>query len=274
MALNKKYIIGIDIGGSKINAILFLNGKVLKNAKISTPKSRKEFLKKLEALIRKLISDAGSKKISGIGCGVAGALDLEKGIILNAPNLKFLNNFNIKKWLNKKFNCDVKIDNDARCFTRGEYLFGAGRGYGNAVGITLGTGIGGGIVINKRIFYGGSGAAGEFGHMVINRNKDFEYLTVKQSRKLKFSGASVKKFEKNLVIGLANIINILDPDIIIVGGGAIYMAQIFLPRAKKIINRLVISPKSRKNVKIIIGNLGENAGAIGAAALFYENKSI
>lgn len=271
MAINKKYIIGVDIGGSKINAVVFNGGKVLKNIKIPTSKkSRKKFLNKLEILISEIISESDKKKIAGIGCGIAGALDLEKGIILNAPNLRFLNNFNIKNWLEKKFGFDVEIDNDARCFARGEYLFGAGRGYENAVGITLGTGIGGGIIIKRKIYYGGNGAAGEFGHMIINHNKDFEYLTVKQSRKFKFSKASVKEFRKNLVIGLANIINILDPNIIIVGGGAVDMAKLFLPEARKIINRLVISPKSRKNVKITIGNLGENAGAIGAAALFYE----
>lgn len=269
--MNKNYIIGIDIGGSKINAIIFNDGKVLKSVKISTPKkSRKEFLEELEALVKKLISDISDNKILGIGCGVAGALDLEKGIILNAVNIKILNGFNIKNWLTKKFNCDVKIDNDARCFTRSEYLFGAGRGYKNIVGITLGTGIGGGIIVNGKMFYGANGAAGEIGHMIINNNKDLEFLTVKQIRKLKFSEMAAKKFEKNLGIGLANIINVLDPELIVIGGGASEITKTFLPKIKMIIVTFIISLKSRSNVKIKIGKLGENASAIGAAALFYE----
>ena len=259
MAINKKFITGIDIGGSKINIIVFKGGKVLKNAKIPTPRDRKEFLEKLEMLIKKLFFGAGEKKISGIGCGVAGVLDLEKGIILNSPNLRFLNNFNIKNWLEKKFSCEIKIDNDARCFTRAEQMFGAGRGYKNIVGITFGTGIGGGIIVNGKIFYGANGSAGELGHMIMG-GRDFEFLVIKQTKNL----------ENYLGMGLANIINILDPEIIIFGGGAAHTLKSLLPEAKKIMNKFIISPKSRKNVKIIMGKLGENAGAIGAAALFYE----
>ena len=134
MAINKKYIIGVDIGGSKINTIIFNDSKIFKSAKIPTPKNnRKEFLEKLEILIRKLVSDIGKKEIYGIGCGIAGALDLKRGTVLKSPNLKFLDSFDVKNWLEKKFKTAVKIDNDARCFLRGEYLFGAGRGYKNIV---------------------------------------------------------------------------------------------------------------------------------------------
>ncbi len=271
MAVNKKYIIGIDIGGSKINAILFSNGKILKSGKIPTlKKSRKEFLEKLEALVKKLISDTGNKKIFGIGCGVAGTLDLKSGMILKSHNLKILDGFNIKNWLYKKFNCEVKIDNDARCFLRAEYIFGAGRGYKNLIGITLGTGVGGGIIINGKMFYGANDSAGELGQMVIDREKDLETLTVKLVRKLKFSKIAVKEFEKNLGTGLANIINIIDPEMIIIGGGAAKTAKENLAKVEMMATKFIISLKSRKNVKIIIGKLGENAGAMGATALFLE----
>ena len=266
-----KNIIGIDIGGSKIRAVLFKGGKVLKGIKIPVSlKNREEFLEKLEALVRKLISGAGNKEILGIGCGVAGALDLEKGVILRAPNLRLLNNFNIKNWLEKKFVCDVKIDNDARSFLRAEYMFGAGRGYKNLIGITLGTGIGGGVIINGKMFYGANDSAGELGHMIIDHGKDLEILTVKLARKFKFSKTSIKEFKKNIIIGLANIINILDPEAIIIGGGAAENVKTFLPKIKAAAVKFIISPKSQKNVKIILGKLGENAGAIGAAALFLE----
>lgn len=269
MAINKNFIIGIDIGGSKINTILFSNGKVLKKIKILTPKrSRKEFLEKLEELIGRLISNIDKKEISGIGCGIAGALDLNNGIVLNSPNLKILNGFNIKNWMQKKFNCDVKIDNDARCFTRAEYLFGSGRGYKNIVGITLGTGIGGGIIIDGKMIYGANDSAGEFGHMVTGHSQDFESLTVKYLRKIGKTKASLKNFEINLAIGIANIINVLDPQAIIVGGGASEAVKFFIPKIKTMIKRLIVSPKSYKNVKILTGKLGDNAGAIGAAAIF------
>lgn len=267
MAVSKKFIIGVDIGGSKINAVLFKNGKIFKSIKSETlRKNRANFLNNLEKVIRKVIPQNG--KFFGIGCGVAGALDLKKGVILNAPNLRILNNFNIKNWLEKKFKCNVKIDNDARSFLRAEYMFGAGRGYKNLIGITLGTGIGGGIIIDGKMIYGASGSAGELGHMVIDKGKDLEALTVKLVRKYKFSKTSISEFKKNLGIGLANIINILDPEAIIIGGGAAKTAKTFLPKVKMAAAKFVISPKSQKNVKIIVGKLGENAGALGAAALF------
>lgn len=266
MAINKKFIIGVDVGGSKIGAVLFGNGKILKSVKIPTPKNKNEFFKSLKIIVGKMISGIDRKELAGIGCGIAGALDLKSGAILNSPNLRFLNNSNIKNWIEKEFKCDVKIDNDARCFTRAEYLYGLGRGYKDLVGITLGTGIGGGIIFNGKMFYGANGAAGEFGHMVIDCGEDLETLTIKQMRK--FSKISAEEFEKNLEIGIANIINILDPEVIIIGGGAAKTVKTFLPKMKMAIAKFIVSPKSRKNVKIIAGGLGENAGAMGAAALF------
>lgn len=264
-----KYIIGIDIGGSKIIAALIRSGKVFYKIRLSTPKNRNKFYRELQIIIEQLVKKAGDRKnVKDIGCGIAGVLDRERGVILNAPNLKFLNGFNIKKWLQKQFNCEVKIDNDARCFLRGEYLFGAGKGYENIVGVTFGTGIGGGIIINGKMVYGANDSTGELGHMVINEGKDWEALTVKQARKLKFSKISVEEFKKNLGIGFSNIVNVLDPEIIIVGGGAAETVGKFLPKIKTITNKLIISSKSRKNVKILIGKLGEDAGAIGAATLF------
>jgi len=279
MKNNKQYIIGIDIGGSKIIVAVVENRKVYYKIKSATPKNRKEFLNKLELMIKNIFEKAGGRKnILGIGCGFAGALDLQKGTILDAPNVEILEDFNIKSWLQHKFNCDVKIDNDARCFLRSEYIFGAGQRYKNVVGITFGTGIGGGIIINSKMVYGANGSAGETGHMVINlktqnsklKTYDWEQSTVKQMRKNKFSEEATREFEKNLGIGFANIINFLDPDAIIIGGGVAESIRTILPKAKATMNKFVISPKSRRNIRIIIGKLGEDAGAIGAAALFYE----
>jgi len=237
------------------------------------PKNKKDFFDKLEKVIGELIKKAGGKKnIRGIGCGIGGALDLEKGIILSWSNIKFLDKLNIKSWLKKQFNYEVRIDNDAKCFIRAEYLFGAGKGYKNIVGITLGTGVGGGIIIGGKMVYGENGSAGEIGHMIINNGKDLEETTVKQMRKLKFSKIAAKEFEKNLGIGLANIINILDPEIIIIGGGAAKTVEAFILKARKIAEKFIVSPQAEKNVKILKGKLGENAGAIGAAALFYSQN--
>jgi len=271
--INKKYIIGIDIGGSKIIAALVKGAQIFHKIKVPMPKDKKEFFGKLEKAIGGLIKKAGGKNnIRGIGCGIGGALDLEKGIILSWSNIKFLDGLNIKNWLKQEFNYEVRIDNDAKCFTRGEYLFGAGRGYNNIVGMTLGTGVGGGIIIGGKMVYGANGSAGEIGYMIINNGKDLEESTVKQMRKSKFSKMAAKEFEKNLGIGIANIINILDPEAIIIGGGATKKAKIFIPEAKRIAEKFMVSPQAEKNVKILNGKLGENAGAIGAAALFNSHN--
>jgi len=305
MFKNIRFLIGIDIGGSKINAILTREGKIFHRVKSQTPKNRKEFLKKLDSAVDHLISATGKKNILGIGCGVAGTLDVDKGIILKSPNISFLNGFDIKKWLERKFSCEVKIDNDARSFTRAEYLFGAGRGYKNIVGMTLGTGIGGGIIINGKMIYGINGSTGEVGHMILNskfpacaeasagrqipnsKPEDFESLAgIKGLRRLGFTNSlktyqlaksgdkkAKKAFEelgRHLGVGLANLINILDPEIIVIGGGLSGAYKFFLPIAKKTMAKFIFSPKSRNNVKIFIGKLDENAGAIGAAALFIK----
>lgn len=282
--MSKNFVVGVDVGGSKINAVLFENGKIFKSVKSETPrKNQKEFLNKLEKTIREVIPQGG--KFLGIGCGIAGILDLKVGTVLKSPNLEFLDGFNVKNWLSKKFNCAARIDNDARSFTCGEYFFGAGKGYKNLVGLTLGTGVGGGIIIGGKIVYG-NGAAGEIGHMIINYKDDLETLTVKYMQRFKYPpvndlyrskrsravSEALRNFEFNLGIGLANLVNILDPEAIIIGGGIAGAAEFFLPHAEKTMKKFIFSPKARKNVKILRGKLGEDAGAIGAAALFNDNQ--
>ncbi len=259
--------------------------KIFHKIKNPTPQNRKEFFSVLQTMIGELIKKAGGRKnIKGIGCGLPGALDLKRGIVLHATNIRILNGFNIKNWLTKKFNYSVRIDNDARCFTRGEYLWGAGKNYQNIIGMTLGTGIGGGIIINGKMFYG-NGSAGEVGHM-INGEMYLEDLAIKDIKNFGFSDPleayefarkgnkkakeAFNKMSKHLGIGIANLVNILDPEAIVIGGGIAGASKFFLPKTKQIMEKFIVSPKSRKNVKIIIGNLGENAGAIGAAALFLE----
>lgn len=114
-------------------------------------------------------------------------------------------------------------------------------------------------------------SAEEVGHIIIDDKKDLEFLTVKQIRKYQFSKIAIKEFENNLAIGFANIINILDPEAIIIGGGAVNNVRFLLPIIKKIAGKFIVSPKSIKSDKMIMGKLGEDAGAIDAASLLYES---
>lgn len=294
--ISKKFIVGIDIGGSKINVVLFRGAKVLHKDKQPTEtKNQAAFLAQLEGMVSSVISPLRRREFIGIGCGVAGALDLEKGQVLRSPNLPIIDGLKIQEFLSKKFYREVLIDNDARSFLRGEHLWGAGKGYKNLVGLTLGTGVGGGIIIDGKTINGSHDAAGEIGHMIIKseiRNSkletnDFEELA--GARALKNFGFSdslkaynlARKGDKNaqkafekvgeyLGVSLANIVNMVDPQAIIIGGGLSGAEKFILPQARKTMKKLITSPKAAEGVKILLGKLGEDAGAMGAAALFLE----
>ncbi len=166
--MEKPYL-GIDIGGSKIKGVLFDSRKNqwFPVFNVKTPKNKKSFLIVLDREIDKIIQ---KKKIAGIGIGLPGIVDLKRGILIKAPNLPFLNNWQAGKFFSK-FKVKTKFDNDSRCFIIGEFMLGAGRNYKNIVGIGVGTGIGGGIVINNKIYYGKNYNAGEFGDLDL-RNSD------------------------------------------------------------------------------------------------------
>ena len=145
------YKLGIDVGGTKIRVILLdLRNKPYFAFNIATPKNKKSFLKVLEKEISKVIKN---KKIAGIGIGLPGIIDIRKGVLIKASNLPFL-----KKWPAKefflKFNKNIAIDNDSRCFLRAETILGAGEKYKDVIALTIGTGIGGGIMIDSKIYYG------------------------------------------------------------------------------------------------------------------------
>ena len=256
--MKNKFYLGIDVGGTKINGVL-LNAKTYKWRSafcIGTPKSREDFLKKLGEEIEKVKQ---RRDLTGIGAGIAGIIDIKSGIVIKAPNISFLDKWRVKKYF-AQFSKRVKIDNDSRCFLRGEAFLGAGKNYKNIVALTIGTGIGGGLMINDKIYYGSHNTAGEFGHMIIGDKKSFERLGAKKAF-LKMGDTS-----KIIGLGIADLINALDPQIVILGGGGIMKAGVKIETVRKIAKKYVMSPLSKKT-PIIKGKLGEYSQAIGAALL-------
>ncbi|HKI79827.1 MAG TPA: ROK family protein [Ignavibacteriaceae bacterium] len=170
MAAENKYAIGVDIGGTNIKlGIISETGKILNKALIETlaeggpdvvvsqlKKGIKELLKKNE------------EKIAGIGIGCAGSVNQSKGIVENPPNLPKWEKVPLSKIINKEFGYDVYLDNDANVAAIGEMYFGAGKKLNSFIMVTLGTGVGGGIILNRNILHGDFGAAGEIGHIVID----------------------------------------------------------------------------------------------------------
>lgn len=156
--------IGIDVGGTAIKgAVIDENGKLYGEDSISTVRG-KEIVVAIETLCNRLIGK--NKNVEGIGIGCAGVINSADGVVVQANNLSLFD-FPMVKLLRERINLPVKITNDANAAALGEAKFGAGKNYKNSILITLGTGVGGGIVIDGKLFEGNKSAGAEIGHMVI-----------------------------------------------------------------------------------------------------------
>jgi len=253
--------IGVDIGGTEIKAGIVSNGKVIKKitVKTQTNKGRKQVIQNITNAIKQLFN----KNIKAIGIGAPGPLDYKRGILGKQLNLP-LSNFNLKKFVQQKFKVPVAVDNDANVFTLGEALQGAGKKYDNVIGLTLGTGIGGGIVINKKLYHG-RGNAGELGHITIKFDEKIkskcgnngcieQYASArgickraKVKSPLELYNLAIKRNKKAisawkqtgilLGIGIINIINSFDPDIVIIGGNISKAWKFFYKAMNQEINK-------------------------------------
>ena len=156
----EKAILGLDIGGTGIKGGVLINGHLHDIRSISTPaQENKGFI--LET-IAQFIESYATYEIIGIGIGIPGLVNVEEGIVLGLSNIPAFQHVELKKFLANRFDKPIFINNDANCFALGVHKFGVGRKFKNLVGITLGTGVGGGIVINGHIYSGVNSAAGEW----------------------------------------------------------------------------------------------------------------
>jgi glucokinase len=282
MSDKKNYTIGIDIGGTNIKAVLFNGEKTVLDSSLGTPKDSLEhliimILAILEPLLKRA---AGDKiKIKGVGVGVPGIVDPHNAKITDAPNLPFLNGLRLAEILEKRLGLPVKMDNDTECFLRAEATLGAAAKYKNVYGITIGTGIGGAWWVDGNIYYGRSGFS-EPGRMIIDfhngtnletayqkltQNNPFN-LAMEHYRGDELARRSFEEVGRFLGLACANIINLIDPETIVLGGGVMESADLFLPTIKKTIEENIVKTTAGK-IKVIKSKLGTEAGAIGAALL-------
>lgn len=174
--MKNKYAIGVDIGGTNIKlGIISSLGKIIKKTMVDTmgEKGPDVVVSQLKKGISELIQKNnlnGRGKITGIGIGCAGTVNQEKGIVENPPNLAGWDRVPLGSIIRKEFGFNVFIDNDANAAALGEMHFGAGKKFNSFIMVTLGTGVGGGIISNRKIYRGDFGAAGEIGHSVIDFN--------------------------------------------------------------------------------------------------------
>ena len=165
--------IGVDVGGTSIKGA-FVNEKGIILSKFSMKVNKQERaeveVKKLSDIINDEIKLHEYKDVKGIGLGIPGILDMDKGIVITSANLPLWDNFDIASFMNKETGLPVLINNDANVAALGEARFGSGKDYKNAIMITLGTGVGGGIIIDNHLYDGNLHQGGELGHMVIEVN--------------------------------------------------------------------------------------------------------
>jgi len=269
-------VIAVDIGGTYLRTGIVRGNKLFNYVKSKTPKTKKAVLNLFVSEISKQITP----NVKGIGISCAGVVD--KGILKCAPNLP-INGVNIKKFLQLKFNKKIIIENDANCVAIAESKIGQGKTKKNFIVLALGTGIGGGIIINGKL-YKGAGFAGEIGHIILDKGKDFEYYASGKA----IQSLSLKHFHKKLAIqelikqkdtksekilneismylgqGIASLISIFDPEVVILAGGLRESGNEFLNMIKKQAYKYNFIPRK---TPILFSKI-DHAGTLGAGLLF------
>lgn len=283
----RKFFLGFDIGASEIKGVLICGGKIARSASRDTPRNFKDLLAALIDLRNELGAD---EKIIGIGIAAAGAIDKERRKMLRSPNIGFLDGRDLRSVFGKTLKSRrIKIEHDVHALLFAEKERGAAKNKRNVFCLTLGSGIGGAFMVNGEIVYGAHGAAGEVGHTIVDTagGRDLETLAANKfiyknlgvnfrkallRAKLgdKKAQAVLAVLGENLGVGLANIINIFDPEAIILGGGIIEARKFLISGIKRGVSKFVISPAARRTL-IVYSKLGRCGGALGAA-LLAENK--
>jgi predicted NBD/HSP70 family sugar kinase len=280
------HYIGIDIGGSRTKAVLVKDKEILQSLADNTPPDFAALLNLLSQMSNELRGSTEVMEIGGIGCAVAGVLDKEREKILRSPNISFLDGQPMKNLLEEKFKVPVCLEHDVHCFLLAEKEIGLAKDFKNVFYLTLGTGIGGAFMVDGKIQYGAHGAAGEAGHMIVDaiNGLDLEELASNKfivkslgvgsiealKRAQKGDNKAIEVFKSlghNLGAGIANIINIFDPEAIILSGGISEAREFILTSVLGGIEKYAISPEA-KNTKILFSKLGNFGGALGAAMLF------
>jgi len=296
---DKAVIIGVDVGGTKIQAgIVNTDGRIIGEPVTFDTGGNDENEKifgRISDSIEGVIKNSGIKPadIIGIGMGVTGPLDTSTGVILECPQLPTMHFYPLRQKIIEKFKLPVFMDNDANALVLGESIWGAGKGYRTTLGFTLGTGLGCAIVIDNKLFTGANGMAGEIWpspckdgtieDIVSGRgvSSTFFHLTnhVKTAKEISFLAREGDPdaietwyiFGSTLAFALAWGINIIDPGIVILGGSIANSIDLFYDSMDRIL-RKYICPVPAEKTRVVKALLGDNAGFVGAGALVMQVK--
>jgi glucokinase len=314
-----RYIVGIDIGGTNIVAgtVAADGSEVL--GLVSEPTFSEQgadaVLARIVKLARASIAAAHDREVVGVGIGSPGPLDTTRGIVLLTPNLGWVN-YPLRELITRALGMPATLDNDANCAIFGEWWRGAARGADHVVGLTIGTGIGGGIVLSGEIYRGASDIAGEIGHMTIDStgrrckcgnygcleayasgpaiaaravegieagaetslpkyvNGDLSRITAQVVYEAAHDGDGyalevVRDTAKFLGAGVANIINVFNPQVVVICGGVTLAGDRLFAPLRSEVKRRAFKP-AVDVCRIVPGELAGTAGVYGAAAVFMK----
>jgi glucokinase len=309
----ERVVIGVDLGGANLRtALLSTDGEVLDKRSEATRASEgwkvvvSQIVKGI-ALQRELAIDRGLR-VAAVGVGAPGIILMDKGVVVKSPNFPDWNNLPLRDHLEQALMVPVVIENDANAAALGEQWRGAGRGINSMILLTLGTGVGGGIVLNNRIWQGADGMAGEVGHMtlipegrlcgcgnrgclemyasargIVQSYVEMSGLSAEEASKATSSGVyhsaragepaarkAMKLMGHMLGIGIANLINIFNPQMIVLGGRVKDAWDLFIDAThEEVMRRAFQAPAER--TAIVPSALGDDAGMVGAAAVALQN---
>lgn len=304
-------VFAVDLGGTYLRiALVDGSGKIHDQLKQRTPRGSSP-----EVIVDALVTAADKwsndgRRIAAASIMVPGTVDNQNAIVLQAPNLPSLTNFALKSVLEERLGWPVLLENDANAAAVGEMWLGAARQCRDVVSVTLGTGVGGGVILDGELWRGAHGSAGEIGHTTVD---PFSGLKCKcgnvgclelfasataivrmtrenlsrfpqsvlnseelDAEKVYYAGREgdelalsvFTKFGVYLGIGLANLINIIDPEIIVIAGGVVNGWDLFAPHMQHEVNERAVRVTAQK-VKIAAAECGDNAGLLGAARLAF-----
>ena len=297
------YYICIDIGGTSIKyGVLSEKGEIFIDGTVSTKVTEKEnfILSDVKKLVRNILDEYRNYEIKGICVSTAGVVNPEKGEIAYAgPTIPKYTGTEIKKELEKEFSISCEVENDVNCAGLGEYWRGAGKGSKSMVCLTIGTGIGGSVILDGKLLNGIGYTAGEIGYMDVNGNyiqniASSKYLVEKvQKEKVEREGitdtitgvdifelakrgdeiciAGINEIISNLAVGVRNIIYLLNPEVIVIGGGITAQKEYLEEKIRKEVNDGMISDMFRKT-RIELAQQGNQAGLLGALYNFLNKN--
>ena len=316
--------IGIDLGGSAIRlSTVAGNGKLRysKRVDISGRREKKYIIASIITNIKELIAIEKSRgcQVIAIGIGSPGIIDLNRGVVITSPNFKDWKDVRLRTILQKALHLPVVLDNDANAAAYGEKWKGAGRRVNSLVCLTMGTGIGGGIILNGEVWHGVDGMAGEIGHMTVNPagprcncgNTGCLEAYSSATGMVKSAIVSLKRGKRSILkkltnevngtitammiyeaalqgdrlstdilaeagkylgIAMANLINILNPEMIVLTGAVTGAWDFFMPTARQEVNKRAFNVLAERT-KIVRGKLIDSAGIVGAAGLAMKNPA-